>query len=483
LSAIKNISIKHKETGYKLACILFCFFSTQLICGQNWQAMASPLSPVPTYKVLYSDSIDNYLYVGGHFSSINGLPTKCIARWNGSGWDSLDIGVDELAYPNSNFCYSVNAITRYQGEIYIGGDFKSAGNVYARSIAKWNGITWDSLSVQPFSTNQRINELTVIDNKLYIGGLFTSIAGQPCKMFAMWDGSSNTWNPIGLPTELVNTNSVNTICEYQGEIYVGGNFNMSNGSGDTIRAIIRWDGANWKSVGGGMKGTWSIVNDLKVYNGELYVGGDFYKADGNKSNAIQKWDGTQWSEVGGGMSGPGTGAVWDMTVHESKLYVVGMMEYAGGIAASKIAVWDGNQWCGFGSTFDGVGGAVGFYNDTLYMSGGFWTIDGDSIYRIAKWLGGDNVANCATYSVEDENLNFIKIYPNPAENYITIVIDDWELLGAGSYAIYNLLGEQVKMGGVNQAQTDIEIFGISPGMYTIEIIIGNKKVNKKILKI
>ena len=47
-------------------------------------------------------------------------------------WTSLGSGLNNSVY----------AIVEYNGEIYAGGAFDSAGGIPASHIAKWNGSNW-----------------------------------------------------------------------------------------------------------------------------------------------------------------------------------------------------------------------------------------------------------------------------------------------------------------------------------------------------
>jgi hypothetical protein len=327
----------------------FLYFSS-LTFSQHWESLGSGLEYPNSVRAMYSDTFDNYLYVSGEIGFIDGKKIKGIARWDGLSWDSLQAGIDGLDtlnnYPNG----PTLAITRFNNELYVGGPFNSVGNIRASKIAKWNGNNWDSLSIRPFpyGSNKHISAFEVINNELYVGGYFDTIANIPCDNIAKWNGTY--WECIDLPNSLsIHGASINTICEYNGEIYVGGNF-ATGTPNDSLRDIIRYDGVNWKSVGGGIKGSNSDVNDMLVYNGFLYVAGYFSQSDGNTGDNIQIWDGTSWSDIGG-VSSTFYSQIFDLQIFHNDLYVVGEFNNAGQISAQNIAVWKGNQWCSLNGRF------------------------------------------------------------------------------------------------------------------------------------
>ena len=207
---------------------------------------------------------------------------------------------------------------------------------------------------------------------------------------------------------------------------MGGNFYESINR--DIQRIAKWDGSQWVSVGGGIKGGIADVSKMLVYKGLLYVAGTFESAGTNTfAKGIATWDGTKWENVGGGIEYQWGARIFDMKVHNDKLYVVGGFDEAGGTPIREIAVWDGTNWCGFGvadSTIDGAASVLGFYQDTMYIGGGFFSIDGDSsVNRIAKYIGtGTDTCGNKTGIGElshKENMAF-SIYPNPAQDYFNV---------------------------------------------------------------
>jgi hypothetical protein len=167
---------------------------------------------------------------------------------------------------------------------------------------------------------------------------------------------------------------------------------------------------------------------MVVYKDELYVCGYFAKNAGNKGNKIMRWDGNQWKEVGGGLCSPFDIAT-DMMVYQDKLYVVGIFDCVGdGLPASDIAVWDGEKWCSFGnSKFDNKLNCIGTYKDEIYVGGGFTIINGQSSRFFAKYIGDHSTDTCQTVisGVSDlEARPRLEIAPNPAQDYLNLQLQD-----------------------------------------------------------
>jgi hypothetical protein len=75
------------------------------------------------------DSAGN-LYAGGCFMAAGGVMANYIAKWNGSAWSALGLGMNN----------EVNALAcDGAGNLYAGGWFTTAGGVAVNNVAKWNG--------------------------------------------------------------------------------------------------------------------------------------------------------------------------------------------------------------------------------------------------------------------------------------------------------------------------------------------------------
>ena len=79
---------------------------------------------------------------------------------------------------------------------------------------------------------------------------------------------------------------------------------------------------------------------------------------------------------------------------------------------------------------------------------------------------------------EEEIIDSVTLYPNPANNIITIrsqeIIDE--------YGIYNLLGQQVRFGTPNAKQTIVDVADLDAGVYIVKVKRGEQYGTYKIVK-
>jgi hypothetical protein len=219
------------------------------------------------------------LIIGGNFASVDGVPAANISRWNGAQWEPLGSGTN-------NF---VHAVVEHDGSIYIGGVFTEAGGLSASRVARWNGSAWEPLGS---GMNGAVNALVVYQGAVVAGGQFSIAGGVPADGVARWTGSG--WDPMFD----INSFSHNIqALAVDGEVlYIAGSF---GGLASAPGGVIRWDGAALHTLQSGVgvlsQTSWS-AQTLALYNGELIVGGTFDLANGQPSARFARWatTGTPW---------------------------------------------------------------------------------------------------------------------------------------------------------------------------------------------
>ncbi|QKG53068.1 hypothetical protein [Hymenobacter sp. BRD67] len=180
-------------------------------------------------------------------------------------------------------------------DVYVGGNFTTAGGTAANYVAKWNGSTWSSLGTGSANgVGSSVSALAVRGTNVYVGGSFSTAGGLPANAVAMWDGT--TWNAMGTGVTTGNYpgNVLALALDPNGvNVYAGGSFVTAGGS--TANNVAQWDGTTWSALGSGMG---SSVYTLAVSGSTLYAGGYFTTAGGTPANRIAQWDGTAWSALG-----------------------------------------------------------------------------------------------------------------------------------------------------------------------------------------
>jgi trimeric autotransporter adhesin len=268
--------------------------------------------------------VDGDLYAGGDLGELGGVVVNNIARWDGSNWHSLGVGIGN----GFSADHRVNAIARFDGRLYAGGRFFQAGGQPATNLASWDGFGWTSLFVGQPGGGEEVLALAADDDYLYVGGIFASIGELHVRNIARWDGQS--WSALGDGVD----GPVQAMWASASSLYVCGRFSPV-GVLPAI-SIMRWDGEQWRPLGAGIQGDCSA---LEASGGELYVGGSYSSAGGLPTNNLARWNGMRWQAVGSGAENGVTGRVLALLSRGGVLHVGGDISAAGGEQTVGYAQW------------------------------------------------------------------------------------------------------------------------------------------------
>jgi hypothetical protein len=235
------------------------------------------------------------------------------------------------------------------------------------------------------------------------------MGGVSVNRIARWDGTQ--WKNVGGGVT-GGISDIYSMAVYQGELYVGGTFGYAGGK--PAMNIARWNGTQWDSV---RRGTDGIVQTMyaDTIDNLLYIGGGFYNAGGNFTGCFAKWDGNNWSAVG-------THIFYD-NILAIKRYNNNI--YAGGVPISSppsvsdtvVSIWDGSYWCPMVPGPNGTITAMETYNGKLYIGGMFDTVGTLAANHIVTW-GGNPCPNAGVNNIT-AGLKF-NVFPNPAKKEINI---------------------------------------------------------------
>jgi len=414
----------------KYIFIILTFVYSTFCFSQNWEAVAN--NSLDEIFTLYHDTLNNQLLASGYFynfatdESINGL-----VKLENNTWKSFDD--DQEFLPLSVIIFNDSLFASSDG-----------GNA---NISKWSDSTWTIVG----ETNGIINNLYSFKDSLFAVGRFLMIDNIPMKNLGKRRGSNFT--KVG--TYITALSQFYCMAEYKGELYVGGKFAFVDPENTTTSySIMRWNGLKWRDLLDN-EGIISYMNEfvntnitkMIEYKDELYIMGRFKDSD-NADNHIMRWDGENYHSIGGGLNGTPEDAI----VFNDELYVVGEFTKAGyntpsEIEANGIVKWDGEKWCNLGNDLAGVIYDIEEYNNELYVSGNIQYIGGVIVNNTAKWIGGDYTENCTDVISSNDEFKSIEfsfsITPNPTSNTLNITLENVLLQKNIQLQITDLLGQSI----------------------------------------
>ncbi len=240
---------------------------------------------LPSVYKSRKSTYDGLLYIGGSFSSLNGVAnTGSIATWDGAAIGALGTGMH-----SASTMYVGSIAFGPDGKMYAGGLFDDAGGVAnTANIAVWTGSAWASLGTG--GANGAVFGLGFTANgNLIAYGNFTTIGGVAANYIAEYNGA--TWSALGTGMSA----AVQTVSIYGNTIYAGGGFVTAGGV--TVNRAAKWNGTAWSAFGSGANaGTiYTVFYDSQT--GRLYINGTFSTFNGVASAGTGFWNGTAWENI------------------------------------------------------------------------------------------------------------------------------------------------------------------------------------------
>lgn len=267
--------------------------------GSEWHALGQDIMD---WHVLSLCVYEGKLYVGGGFNEVDGQPSKYIARWTGTAWETLDWQLDGYVHK----MYVHNGFLYFTGPTY-------AGQTYLSEIGRFDGETVTAVGGDWFYDN--IYDMKSYGDDLWVGGAFHQLGGFVADGLAIWNGQS--W---GTTNEGVD-GSVHALCPdvANGIMYIGGSFTMVGSTSMSFITYYDVISENFFPLGAGILSTgYGRVKSMLLQNDKLYVGGDFNYVNNQPCTGFAVWDGNSWD-----IDNTDIGDVHTLCVYNGDIYAGG----------------------------------------------------------------------------------------------------------------------------------------------------------------
>ncbi len=184
------------------------------------------------------------LYVGGDFTTVNGISHRRIAAFN------AQTGALIAAF-NPPMNYHVNALVATNTTVYAGGEFQDVGSQVRRGLAAFNASNGALLNWAPSATGGDVWALTMnpAGTKVAVGGSFTALNGSsnPGYGLGMVDATTGANLPFAVNNIVRNgtaDGAITTLTSDADYVYGGGyTFGRSGGTWEGVFAASWNDGA------------------------------------------------------------------------------------------------------------------------------------------------------------------------------------------------------------------------------------------------
>jgi hypothetical protein len=299
------------------------------------------------------------LYAGGDFTVAGGVVARGIAMWNGNEWQPLGTGTAGLNGINGQ----VNTLLFQDNNLFAGGYFSMAGGEAAFHIARWDGTKWWPMGIGVGGIpGAEVRAIAKKDNYVYVAGYF-SMTGDaenyelPVNSIARFNLTTNRWETLGRGIEVTQGVPGRVYdLEWHGDtLFVVGEFYNADGMfSENVAALV-----NDKWVNPDSKHSYGIhgkVMKVKSIGNELYIGGLLKMTVDEESHGIMRWGNGYWEDVGEKLSA-NNDDVWvnDIVAFDNGFIAGGYFNLAGGLQVNNMAYFDGTLWKAmYGGVLPGV---------------------------------------------------------------------------------------------------------------------------------
>jgi hypothetical protein len=307
---------------HELVVVAAVVLAVGLLLASPSPASAQELSSVPDEGTVQTNGrvdsilvVGNRVYLGGTFTTVNGVPRSRLA--------AIDASTGELTdwAPRASTVVRALAASPDGSRIYVGGDFRSVNGVLGfgrlAAIDASTGALDASWKPQADSV---VRALATLGDRVYIGGDFLTVNEQGGQHLAAVDGVSGTldsdWYPVANGT-------VRTLLPSSDgkSVYAGGDFTAINGRTRPYLALLNSAVGNVRSWQPDIDPN-GRVWDLEVSSGRLYSA-----EGGEPGGAIAAYDTNTGARLWRHWT---AGDVQAVTVLGNKLYIGGHFTSVGG---------------------------------------------------------------------------------------------------------------------------------------------------------
>lgn len=353
--------------------------------------------PNSTVQAIVEDN--DYYYIGGNFTSLSdGTTTVGIAylarikKSDNTLDESWDTQTDNI----------VKALALDGTDLYVGGSFSTCGGATRNYLAKINTATaMADASFNP-DPDAPVQAIVFSGTSVIVGGTFRNIDGTALSALAKLDKTDGSlvggWDTnINLSSAYspgTNFGNVEVLAIDGDDLYVGGGFEeVDDGGSVTARNSI----AKISASDGSVDATWNpnpgtnkLIHAMTVAGTSLFISGNFTSIGGQTRRNLAKLSTTGTGAADGSWDptvGPKNGFIFAMATDGTYLYTGGGFTSIGGQSIGRLARLSMSGSAVTDATWlpspDGSVNSLMLSGDKLIAGGNFTGMDGQSVERFA----------------------------------------------------------------------------------------------------
>ena len=334
--------------------------SPAVLVGDRWETLGEGVNG--RVHAIRDDGGD--LWIGGDFTRAGNVDARSIARWDGT-WHAAGEGLDGI----------VHEIIRWEDGILAVGEFPATGVHGTANIAFWNGEVWDGFENAQLADGPVFTAI-VYEGRLYVGGEFSTYG----KGIAVWTGFA-WYSPVPWFLSACGgaVPSVRDMELHVGRLYFVGSFRAPRHSARGIAAFEIGE-SEYRAVGTHFDECDEAITDLDMFNGHVWVASDL---------GVSNLRTEGWVDVDVGPHD----SVHSIAGVGGKLFVAGEWQHASGLQFGEVTSLNlADEW-----SYARPRRALGFddavrclvdWNGVPTAGGSFTTAGETPVAHLARWTGG-----------------------------------------------------------------------------------------------
>lgn len=246
-----------------------------------------------------------------------------------------------------------------------------------------------------------------------------------------------------------------------------------------------WNGTIWEDIDSNLTaniGDFGVFyNAIKSYHDKIYLGGLFDTSHGCPGNGFLVLNNGQCENTGQDFW-----IIQTMTLFNDKLFIGGSLESNGAPYGHSIIIYNDTTY--HIAYYDSLcpGGPINCFesmNNDLFVGGDFSIVDNlnsTTYARAIAFLDPDTIISGIKENLIKEEKEDIKIYPNPANEELTIKWHGRDV----KLKITDMLGREIisYKPNSNADQLTITVAELQAGIYFCTVISSNGKITRKVVK-
>jgi len=339
-------------------------------------------------QFVYAIALDGkYVYLGGSFRKICGTNKQFVAKVKAS---DASLVTEWRTIPNG----VVRAIALQGNAVYLGGDFNSLYNIgvalYVAKVKSSDGTTggngWNP------SPNDVVTDIAIDGNKIFLAGKFTEIGAEKKihSQFLAVVGSDK--GKPDLLWEAKPNNFIDDIEIYNGKLYVVGEFTQIGGQ--IANHVARLDEYYGLADTDWLPNANTTVKTIAFDGNRILLGGSFFSVGGKSVKNIVRLNKDDFTLDETWLPQPDNG-INSIEVDKNSVFIAGSFNFVGNkesIFVAKLNKSTGTADAKWDCKTNGSVNCLASLGDTLLVSGSFTQIGGENRDRIAMLSKSDGHA-------------------------------------------------------------------------------------------